>query len=509
MSISLRTRYSRAPRLICLVFMACALLGMSVHAQDYESTVVQGLDDVVQQDFQEDIQEEIPDDMPATESGEYESATADEDGMPETSALVGPVPGSESEAGPEAESADTLPPVQPDLIVSAGILVDGLAYDLPMPWGHAEFERLREHYLSTGGKKWLRTVMAKSMLYMGYVEEKIAEYGVPRELLYLPIIESEYSPLAVSRSGATGIWQFMRNSTAGYGLSITDWKDDRKDFMKSTDAALRKLRDNHKVLGDWLLAISAYNAGLGAVTKAIKSSPGEDIEFWHLYEAKKLSREATAYVPKLLAIASILRYPDMHGITPDWGEYQRWSAVETGRQVDLSVLSENAGISLDLLRKGNAELRYSVTPPVQAHLLKVPSDKAEDVKGIIADTSKKLFKYDIYKVKSGDTLGAIAGRYGTPIDIIVQANPGLKPDRIGIGQVIIIPHLKSTVAAPAKAAPGNSGAAASFENQYTVKKGDTFWQISKTFGISPELLAEKNGLGLHSTLRIGQKLMVP
>jgi len=400
----------------------------------------------------------------------------------------------------------------PDIILSAGILVDGLQYDIPMPWGQESFETLRASYLSSGGKKWLQAVMERSLPYMAYVEEKIEEYNLPKELVFLPIIESEYSPNAVSRSGATGIWQFMRNSISGYGLSISEWTDDRKDFMKSTDAALKKLNDNYKDLNDWLLAIAAYNAGLGAVSRAVKSSSGELIDFWHLYDSKKLSMEPLSYVPKFLAIASILRYPELHGLPSEWGEKSSWETLATSRQVDLNVLSERTGISLDILKKGNAELNYRITPPILNHLIKVPSDKAEIVKAVLEDNSSPLFRYDIYKVKSGDTLGAIALRYNTPLTFIMQANSGIKADKINIGQKLIIPHLSGASAAAniaATTATAKPGGNSAFPGSYSVKKGDTLSEISLLFKIKPTLLAAQNGISVHSVLSVGQKLKVP
>ncbi|HWR12107.1 MAG TPA: LysM peptidoglycan-binding domain-containing protein, partial [Rectinemataceae bacterium] len=407
---------------------------------------------------------------------------------------------------PDTASAAEPRLASPEIIMSAGILVDGLQYNLDMPWGHEQFEEYRATYMTSGGKKWLMAVMGKSLPYLGYVEEKLEELDLPRELLYLPVIESEYSPFAVSRSGATGIWQFMRNSISGYGLSISEWTDDRKDFMKSTDAALRKLKDNYRILGDWPLAIAAYNAGLGAVSRAIKSSNGESIDFWQLYESKKLSREPLSYVPKFLAVASILCYPELHGFPADWGEKHLWEALETSRQVDMNVLAERTGISIDILKKGNAELNYHITPPSATHMVKVPAAKAEEVRAVLKDVSAPLFKYEIYKVKSGDTMSAIAQRYSTPLTIIMQANPGLKADRIKIGQTIVIPHLSGTISAKKKA-DGSENAA--FSDYYTIKKGDTLWDISLLFDVRLDKLAEQNGIGVNSTLRIGQKLKVP
>lgn len=401
--------------------------------------------------------------------------------------------------------------VTPDLIVSGNILVDGLQFDLPMPWGHDEFESIRAAYLTNGGKKWLKVVMERSLPFLSYIESRVIEWGMPRELVYLPVIESEFSPFAVSRSGATGLWQFMKNSISGYGLKISDWKDDRRDFMKSTDAALQKLKDNYQVLGDWLLAIAAYNAGLGAVSRAVKTSDGQNIDFWNLYDSRKLSREPLSYVPKLLAIASILRYPELHGLPGEWGERLDWKTFETNRQVDMNVLASKTGIPAETLKLGNAELTYHITPPGTSHIIKVPADKADAVQAILEDTSTPLYKYEIYKVKSGDTLSGIAQRYSASIAIIRDANPGLNPDKIKIGQTIIIPFIGSVKAnaGGTTTSASSSAGGSSFAGTYIVKKGDTLWDISLLYDIQPETLARENGLSLTSILKIGQKLRVP
>lgn len=408
-------------------------------------------------------------------------------------------------------------------IVSAGVLVDGLQYDIPMPWGHEEFEAQRAYYLTSGGKKWLQAVMERALPYIAYVEKKVEELKLPKELIFLPVIESGYSPFAVSRSGATGIWQFMRNSISGYDMAISDWLDDRKDFMKSTDAALLKLKENYEALGDWPLAIAAYNAGLGAVSRAVKASGSDTTDFWSLYESKKLAREPLSYVPRFLAVASILRYPTLHGLPDEWGEKNDWTTVETSRQVDLSILAEKAGIPLDILKCGNAELRYNITPPVDTHTVKVPAEKAEAVKTVLEDTSSPLMNYNIYKVKSGDTLSKIAQTYKTPINLILKANPGISINKISVGQTLMIPCI-SGVAGPS-ATSGSSkadntsststpsaSAAASAKlsyTTYTVKKGDTLSKIASLFSTSVSTIARYNGISANSVLKIGQKLKVP
>ncbi|HOV94346.1 MAG TPA: LysM peptidoglycan-binding domain-containing protein [Spirochaetales bacterium] len=407
-------------------------------------------------------------------------------------------------------------------IVSAGVLVDGLQYDIPMPWGHEEFEAQRAYYLTSGGKKWLQAVMERALPYIAYVEKKVEELKLPKELIFLPVIESGYSPFAVSRSGATGIWQFMRNSISGYDMAISDWLDDRKDFMKSTDAALLKLRENYNTLGDWPLAIAAYNAGLGAVSRAVKASGSDTTDFWSLYESKKLAREPLSYVPRFLAVASILRYPTLHGLPDEWGEKNDWTTVETSRQVDLSILAEKAGIPLDILKCGNAELRYNITPPVDTHTVKVPAEKAEAAKTVLEDTNSPLMNYTIYKVKSGDTLSKIAQTYKTPISLILKANPGVNVNKIAVGQILMIPRISgdsaasgsskadNTTSTSTSTPSANTNASAKLSyTTYTVKKGDSLSKIASLFSTSVSAIAKDNGISPNSIIRIGQKLKVP
>jgi membrane-bound lytic murein transglycosylase D len=297
----------------------------------------------------------------------------------------------------------------------------------------------------------------------------------------------------------------MRNSISGYGLTISEWKDDRRDFMRSTTAALSKLKDNYEALGDWPLAIAAYNAGLGAVSRAVRNAKGESIDFWHLYESKRLPKESLAYVPKFLAISSILRYPELHGLEYSWDNTQAWEAIPLDRQVDIGLVAEKTGLDLDLFKRGNAELNYSITPPGKGQVLKVPTEHAGAVKALLSDNAAPLIRYDIYTVKSGDTLSGIAKRYATPLRIVIDANPGIKPDAIRIGQRLIIPQLNAAKAP----ASSSSSATIAFDSYYTIKKGDTLGKISSLYDINPISLAEANDMGLNSILRIGQRLRVP
>ncbi len=254
-----------------------------------------------------------------------------------------------------------------------------------MPWGEPSFEAVRKAYLSPDGKKWLAAIMERAKPFLPYIEERIRFYGLPDELAFLPVIESEYSPRNISKSGASGLWQFMRNSISGYGMKIDDWVDERRDFMKSTDGALRKLADNYSYFCDWAIAVAAYNCGDGAMSRAIaiaKRDGAAAIDYWELRKRGLLNAETAEYVPKFLAVASILRYPGRNGLELSWDESASWETISPGRPVDLKLLSELAGVPLDLLRDANPELRYGVTPPGEGYALKVPSTSAAAVRAV-------------------------------------------------------------------------------------------------------------------------------
>jgi len=376
---------------------------------------------------------------------------------------------------------------------------------LPMPYGDAQFERYRAAYLSPGGMQWLEAVYERSRPYAAYIQERIRYYGVPDELFFLPFIESEYSPKAVSRSGASGLWQFMRNSVGGYNMRIDDWIDERRDFMKSTDGALRKLRSNYEHFGDWLLAIASYNCGVGAMDKAIRASGGQR-DYWALRDRGLLPKETALYIPKFLAIASIAMHGGRNRLSVSWTPSTDWVRIPLDRPVDIGMLASTANIPLDMVRAGNPELRYAVTPPDGSYAIKVPAEHETAVRTVLAD-KKVLMSVYMHMVKSGDTISALAKYYEVPVSMIARVNPGLNPDHIRIGQSIVIPAFKDKKPYAAPELP--QGDELTFAGRYVIAKGDTFWSISLKYGVQPEVLAAKNGMSLSSILHEGLSLVVP
>ncbi|MDR1949706.1 MAG: transglycosylase SLT domain-containing protein, partial [Spirochaetaceae bacterium] len=297
-------------------------------------------------------------------------------------------------------------------------------------------------YSAPGGLAWLQSVMRQGGPYLAFIRREIEERNLPPELLYLPVIESGFLSTGTSRSGARGIWQFMRNSIAPFDMSVTEWMDERLDFWKSTQAALRKLEENYRFLGDWPLALAAYNAGYGGITRITRQSGIGD--YWTLSEKKLLKTETIHYVPKLLAVAHILSNPRYYGLDLPWPEDPRWTRVKVGKMIDLDILAREAGLDAGELKRFNRELLYNVTPPDPEYQLKVRDIHAGAVAEVLERTDLTLINYYLYTIKYGDTLSALARHYGVSVEQISAANSGLKARYLKIGERIRIPALITT-----------------------------------------------------------------
>lgn len=250
---------------------------------------------------------------------------------------------------------------------------------LGFPGVHSQkVSSLRKKYLTTH-HKWLSDLLDDAEPYRIYVRTEIERRGLPPILEYLPVVESNYSPTAKSKSGATGMWQFMLNSVKPF-LICDDYIDERLDPWKSTEAALTKLKENYDMFGDWLLAITAYNCGAGAMQRAIKKAGSTD--FWYLSSKGFLSEQASGYVPKLLAIADAVEnaayygaeFPtarDKDGRTIDI-RAGAFDYVTTEKSVSIRALARELRIDEDELIRLNRALFKECTPPDRAYSIRLP-----------------------------------------------------------------------------------------------------------------------------------------
>ncbi|GHU23705.1 lytic transglycosylase [Spirochaetia bacterium] len=341
--------------------------------------------------------------------------------------------------------------------------------------------------------------------YLAFIRQEVENRNLPRELIYLPIVESEYTPTAVSRAGAAGLWQFMENSIASFDMRINEWYDERFDFWKSTVGALAKLEQNYREWNDWPLALAAYNAGLGGIRQIVSRSGTTD--YWVLSAQQRLKVETIHFVPKLLAISYILSNPRGFGLANLWPETVVWERIPVPRQVDLGMLANAAGISSAELKKANGELKYSVTPPDSRYFLKVRAKDAAAVRAVFARSDISLLRYYVYTVKSGDTLSALASHYGVSVNRILEANPGTRAESLRISARLVIPAYKDV--APYTGRIINSALTSQFTGTHQVKKGETLWSIAQVYNTSPEALAEANGMHVSDILSEGRNLKTP
>jgi membrane-bound lytic murein transglycosylase D len=359
-------------------------------------------------------------------------------------------------------------------------------------------------YSEPAGLAWLQNVMNRGGPYLAFIRGEIEARGLPPELLYLPVIESGYLSTAVSKYGATGLWQFMKNSIDPFDMRVTEWMDERMDFWKSTQGALQKLKDNYNTLGDWPLALAAYNAGLGAVNRVIKQTGLRN--YWTLAEKKLLKTETIHYVPKLLAVSHILSDPRRFGLDLDWTADPEWTRLGVKKTADLDILAREAGVDGEILKWANRELRYGITPPGAEYRLKVRAADMPALSAVLARADTPLIRYHLHHIQYGDTLSALARRYGLTTAHIREANPGVRERYLKIGEVLRIPALAET---GSHREEKNAGESLAFEGAHLVKRGETLWSIALSYGVDPQVLAEANGMALEDTLREGRSLKTP
>lgn len=344
--------------------------------------------------------------------------------------------------------------------------------------------------------------------YRRFIAGRLRELDLPQELLWLPVIESGYRSRAVSRSGATGLWQLMRNTSRPFGIRVDEWVDERRDFWLATEVALRKLAENRRELGDWRLALAAYNHGLGGIKRILARAGTED--FWALRERGALPRETADYVPRYLAAAEICRRPPRYGFAVDWERSPCWERIELDRSVDLRILARAAQVPYPQLREGNAELNHPLTPTGRpAYRLKVPREYRLRVLEALADPQVKLARLQAHLIRTGDTLYALSRSYGVSVAMIQSWNPGLDPQRLRVGSSLFVPLIGAAGGASPAAGPAAAPAGPPYTGTYVVRPGDTLWAIARRFRTTPEAIAQANLREVGAAIRPGEALRVP
>ena len=367
-------------------------------------------------------------------------------------------------------------------------------------------------------QRYMDRIIKRARRYMYYVIEQIEARGMPGELALLPIIESAFDPFAYSHSRASGLWQFIPSTGTVFGLQQDWWQDQRRDVRLSTVAALDYLQQlSDRFDGDWLLALAAYNTGAGNVSKSIRRNKklGKPTDYWSL----DLPAETEAYVPKLLAIAKLLKDPEYYGIYFRTIPNQPYFAVANlNSQIDMAQAASLAGIPIEEMYQLNPALNRWATSPNGPHQLLIPIESKKTFEEKLSKLPpENWIQWQRYKVKSGDTLGNIAQRHHTTLSVLSKVNP-IRNNVIHVGDVLLIPT--STLAGKSYSLQNNKRLKAAIDKMdqinkgkraridYVVKKGDTFWELSNKFHVGVQEITRWNGLGANDVLQNGMKLVI-
>ncbi len=447
---------------------------------------------------------------------------------------------------PTLRDDDALPPL-PLITDVASLDVSQFRdrYDIPV-----DMQPLVAQYIEFfqgPGRKWFRKWMSRSTRYLPIMQPILEANGLPRDTVYLAMIESGFSAHAYSWAHASGPWQFISSTGRQYGLQQDFWVDERRDPIKATHAAASYLKDLHKELGHWYLAWAGYNTGGGRVRRMVSKYGTTD--FWVLSEERGLAKETKHYVPKLIAAALVAKHPEAFGFSQDEFQFEpalAYEEVKLADATDLDVIARAAGVDVKAIQDLNPELKRWCTPPAsdkKPYVLRLPPGSsarfAENFKRVAP--SERL-TFHVHKVRRGDTLSQIASKYGSATEAILQMNRLKASRKLALGSELVVPvplrkDRAETVLASKVAQARRSGVVALRPEEeipagtpkgpvatgpiktetvggrtrvtYGVQEGDSLWAIATRFNVTVEDLRAWNSLSKRQrTLSVGTRLEV-
>jgi membrane-bound lytic murein transglycosylase D len=411
---------------------------------------------------------------------------------------------------------------------------------------HIEYNQGLENIIKSflkNRKRSFERLMAVSEYYFPLFEEAFDKQNVPLEIKYLAVVESALNPKAVSRVGATGLWQFMYQTGKQYGLKIDSYVDERSDPLKASEAAAQYMKNMYAIFGDWDLVLASYNSGPGNVAKAIRRSGGQQ-NYWNI--RKNLPKETQGYLPAFLATMYIYEYHKEHGIVPEKAPIKHFATdtIMIKRQMSFKQISDLIDIPVAQLQILNPSYKLNIVPAYkeQSHFLRLPQDKIaiftsneskiyayvdkeanlrekpfQIVRPIVSQDSVNTFqklaqaKVRYYRVKRGDNLSTIAQKYDVAVDDIKKWN-NIRGNKVAYGKNLKINGVESDqketavakVETDIKGVHKDSLATPTF---YIVQKGDNLSAIAKKFNITLADIKEWNKL-TNSNVHLGTSLQV-
>ena len=408
---------------------------------------------------------------------------------------------------------------------------------------HIEYNQGLENIIKSflkNRKRSFERLMAVSEFYFPLFEEAFDKHNVPLEIKYLAVVESALNPKAVSRVGATGLWQFMYQTGKQYGLKIDSYIDERSDPLKASEAAAQYMKNMYAIFGDWDLVLASYNSGPGNVAKAIRRSGGQQ-NYWNI--RKNLPKETQGYVPAFLATMYIYEYHKEHGIVPEKAPIKHFATdtVMVKRQMSFKQISDLIDIPVAQLQILNPSYKLNIVPAYkdQTHFLRLPQDKMaiftsneskiyayvdkeanlrekpfQIVKPIVVqdsvNTSQRIAQAKVryYRVKRGDNLISIAKKYDVAVEDLKKWN-NINGNWVAYGKNLKInaTDVEQKTTAVAKANTIKDSIKTSIASFYVVQKGDNLSAIAKKFNITVADIQEWNKLS-STNVSLGASLQV-
>src|SRR5579862_157898 len=388
---------------------------------------------------------------------------------------------------PIDEVAEMTFPVDPRLKDRAELAAKNISHDLPLTVNDEVLSFLN-FFQTPRGRAIVEAGLRRQGRYKEMISRVLKEEGVPQDLIYLAQAESAFQPLALSRAGARGMWQFVAYRGQQYGLRRTWWIDERQDPEKATRAAAQHLRDLYGLFGDWYLAMAAYNCGPGNVQKGIERTGYAD--FWELYRRNVLPKETKNYVPIILALTLIAKDAAHYGVQAELEKPVPSDLVKPGRAIDLRLVAETIDVDVDTLRTLNPSLKHPATPDDPAFELHLPEGSAQKFSAEIADIpADKWLSWPRHRVESGETLGSIAKKYHVTPAAIAEANSLERGAGLDPGEKLIIPATQAQAETKRRLV------------SYRVRKGDTLLGIADRFSVDSDDVKKWNRLKTNHVAR--------
>jgi membrane-bound lytic murein transglycosylase D len=398
------------------------------------------------------------------------------------------------------------------LMLQKNLNQEKASYDIPIVWNDRIYKAL--YFLNRGGRGPLDKWIERSSYYTPAIKRMFVDSGLPADLAYLPLIESGFNPFAYSRAHASGMWQFIESTGRRYGLRKDCWIDERRDFIKSTAAAISYFKKLYDQFGDWHLAIGSYNCGENGMTAALRRS--REKSFWSL----RLPRETMHYVPEFIAALIAAKNPYYltaeNGRTADTFDMDTVTVKEC---LSLYAIADTLNISSDALRLMNPHILHWCTHPALPITLYLPAGTKEK---FLSSFERSPFDYlvawYVYKVKAGDNISGITRRFKIPMEPLLSLNGRNFSQRLSVGQELLIPiptNQNSSRVTAIRTKPDRSRTASravviggTKVLRYRVRPGDCLAGLARLFHVDKNDLCGWNGITDEKGLRSGMTLTV-